>query len=45
MSTNTIKVTGSTGEIYISPQTTHTYKNVTLFGYGYLDWGTVVNQS
>ena len=45
MSTNTIKVTGSTGEIYISPQTTQTYKNVTLFGYGYLDWGRVVNQS
>ena len=45
MSTNTIKVTGSTGEVYISPQTTQTYKNVTLFGYGYLDWGRVVNQS
>lgn len=45
MSANTIKVIGNTGEVYISPQTTQTYKNITLFGYGYLDWGRIINQS
>lgn len=45
MSANTIKVVGSTGEVFILPQTTQTYKSISLFGYGYLDWGRVVNQS
>lgn len=45
MSTDTIKLSSVQGDKYIAPQQTLTYKNVTLFGYGYLDWGTVVNQS
>ena len=45
MSVNTIKLSTVQGDIYISPQQTTTYKGITLFGYGYLDWGTVINQS
>lgn len=42
---NTIKLTSVEGEKYIQPQNTLVYKGITLFGYGYLDWGTIVNQS
>ena len=45
MATNTIKLSSGEGDKYISPTQTLVYKNVTLFGYGYLDWGTIVNQS
>ena len=45
MSTNTIKLSSAEGDKYISPQQTLTYKGIELFGYGYLDWGTVANQS
>ena len=45
MSINTIKLSSVEGDKYISPQQTLVYKGVTLFGYGYLDWGTIVNQS
>lgn len=45
MSTNTIKLSSVNGEKYIAPQQTLTYKGYELFGYGYLDWGRVVNQA
>jgi len=45
MSLNTIKLSSYEGDKYISPHQTLVYKGVTLFGYGYLDWGTIVNQS
>ena len=46
MSTNnTIKLSSNTGDKYINPQQTLTYKGYELFGYGYLDWGRVVNQA
>lgn len=45
MSANTIKISTQMGDKYIQPQETLTYKNITLFGYGYLDWGRIVNQS
>lgn len=46
MSANTIKLSGIGGDIYIAPQGNTTYKDkLELFGYGYLDWGRVVNQS
>mgnify|MGYP003585514734 CR=1 FL=1 len=45
MSANTIKLSSALGDQYISSQQTLVYKNITLFGYGYLDWGTVVNQA
>ena len=43
--TNTIKLSSAEGDKYIGAQQTLVYKGVTLFGYGYLDWGNVVNQS
>ena len=45
MSTNTIKLASNEGDKYIAPQQVIIYKGIELFGYGYLDWGTVVNQS
>lgn len=45
MSINTIKLSSITGDKYIGPQQTLTYKGYELFGYGYLDWGRVVNQA
>ena len=45
MSTNTIKLSSNTGDLYIAPQQTLSYKGINLFGYGYLDWGTILNQS
>ena len=45
MSINTIKLSSVTGDKYIGPQQTLTYKGYELFGYGYLDWGRVVNQA
>ena len=45
MSINTIKLATAEGDKYINPQQTLVYKNIELFGYGYLDWGTVVNQA
>lgn len=45
MSANTIKLSSNDGDKYISPQQTLTYKGYELFGYGYLDWGRVVNQA
>lgn len=45
MSINTIKLSSVEGDIYINPQQTKVYKGVLLFGYGYLDWGTTINQS
>ena len=46
MSINTIKLSSNIGDIYVSPQGNTTYKDtIELFGYGYLDWGRVVNQS
>lgn len=45
MSTNTIKLASNTGDIYVAPQQTTTYKGIELFGYGYLDWGRITNQS
>jgi hypothetical protein len=45
MSTNTIKLASNTGDIYIAPQQTKEYKGIELFGYGYLDWGRITNQS
>ena len=46
MSINTIKLSSNIGDIYVSPQGNATYKDtIELFGYGYLDWGRVVNQS
>ena len=45
MSTNTIKLSSATGDKYIGPQQTLIYKGYELFGYGYLDWGRVVNQA
>ena len=45
MSTNTIKLSSTTGDKYIGPQQTLIYKDYELFGYGYLDWGRVVNQA
>lgn len=43
--TNTIKLSSDQGDLYINSQQTLAYKGLTLFGYGYLDWGTIVNQS
>lgn len=45
MSTNTIKLASAEGDKYIAPQQIINYKGIELFGYGYLDWGTIVNQS
>ena len=46
MSINTFKLSSALGDVYISPQANTTYKDkIELFGYGYLDWGRVVNQS
>lgn len=45
MSVNTMKLISNTGEIYIDQQQYKRYKNIELFGYGYLDWGRVINQS
>ena len=45
MSINTIKLSSTTGDKYIGPQQTLLYKGYELFGYGYLDWGRVVNQA
>ena len=45
MSTNTIKLSSAIGDKYIQPQQTLIYKGFELFGYGYLDWGRVVNQA
>ena len=42
---NTMKVISKQGEIYISQQEHKRYKNIELFGYGYIDWGRVINQS
>ena len=42
---NTMKVISNQGEIYISQQEHKRYKNIELFGYGYIDWGRVINQS
>lgn len=45
MATNTITLSTAQGDKSIAPQQTLIYKGITLFGYGYLDWGTVVNQA
>lgn len=45
VATETIKIIGQTGEIYISPNQTVEYKGFTLFGYNYSDWGTKINQA
>lgn len=42
---NTMKVISNQGEMYISQQEHKRYKNIELFGYGYIDWGRVINQS
>lgn len=42
---NTMKVISKQGEIYIGQQEHKRYKNLELFGYGYIDWGRVINQS
>lgn len=42
---NTMKVISNQGDIYISQQEHKRYKNIELFGYGYIDWGRVINQS
>lgn len=42
---NTMKVISKQGEVYISQQEHKRYKNIELFGYGYIDWGRVINQS
>ncbi len=46
MSINTFRLSSMEGDVFISPQANTTYKDkIELFGYGYLDWGRVVNQS
>ena len=45
MSVNTIKLATAEGDKYINQGQTIIYKDISLFGYGYLDWGTVVNQA
>ena len=42
---NTMKVISNQGELYIGQQEHKRYKNIELFGYGYIDWGRVINQS
>ena len=42
---NTMKVISKQGELYIGQQEHKRYKNIELFGYGYIDWGRVINQS
>ena len=42
---NTMKIISNQGEVYISQQEHKRYKNIELFGYGYIDWGRVINQS
>lgn len=42
---NTMKIISNQGELYISQQEHKRYKNIELFGYGYIDWGRVINQS
>ena len=40
-----MKVISNQGELYIGQQEHKRYKNIELFGYGYIDWGRVINQS
>lgn len=40
-----MKVISNQGELYIGQQEYKRYKNIELFGYGYIDWGRVINQS
>ena len=42
---NTMKLVTRTNELYLNQQEHKLYKDIELFGYGYLDWGRVINQS